>query len=401
MLMLRRFPHWLLAFLLLFVAACDTGGPGDPGPDEDTGRGSLVASVLVGTATKDDLAQVGTPFTPQFDVDLIRLEYRTVDVAGNETVASGALFVPKGAVGALPLLSYQHGTIIERNSVASIAGYANGEANIAGIFASTGYIAVMPDYLGLGVSDVLHPYVHAHSLATAVVDMLRAARKYAEANNLSLNDKVLLTGYSEGGYATMAAHQQIEAQHASEFNLVASAPLAGPHDLSGTMADEMLKREPFPSPFYLPFTILAYDAVYDLYNSLDEVFVSPYSTTLPDLFDGTNSSATINAALPSIPIEAVRTDYADAFATDANHPLKQRLRENDLYNWTPQAPVRMIHCTEDDQVPVENSRIALQSFQQRGAADVSLVELDRGGHVACAPFALVEAKFWLDIQRAR
>ena len=36
----------------------------------------------------------------------------------------------------------------------------------------------MPDYLGMGESPGLHPYVHGESEATATLDMIRAAREF-------------------------------------------------------------------------------------------------------------------------------------------------------------------------------------------------------------------------------
>jgi hypothetical protein len=39
-------------------------------------------------------------------------------------------------------------------------------------------LSAMPDYIGMGGSPGLHPYVHAASEATASIDMIRAAREF-------------------------------------------------------------------------------------------------------------------------------------------------------------------------------------------------------------------------------
>ena len=69
----------------------------------------------------------------------------------------------------------------------------------------------MPDYLGLGSSPSYQGYGHARSEATCVVDALRAGRSLCASNNVTLNGQLFLTGYSEGGQVTMAAHRELEA----------------------------------------------------------------------------------------------------------------------------------------------------------------------------------------------
>jgi hypothetical protein len=258
----------------------------------------------------------------------------------------------------------------------------------------------MPDYLGLGASPGLHPYVHARSLATATVDILRAARRFAGSEGIPLNGQVFLLGYSEGGYATAAAHRLIEAEHAGEFTLTASAPMAGSYDMSGVMADLMLAREPYGSPHYLPYTLLAYDAVYDIYDAPSDAFVPPYDARLPGLFDGTRGAGAIDNELPDVPIEIVSPAYLQAYADDPGHPLRQALRDNDVYDWTPRAPMRLYHCRDDELVPFENAVVARDRFHERGATHVDLVELDAGGHAECVGPALLLGKAWFDSLRA-
>ncbi|RMF64066.1 MAG: hypothetical protein D6746_02180 [Bacteroidetes bacterium] len=388
----------LVLGLLVMLAACDGAEP-EP-PETATGPGSLIEATRIETVTRDEIDDMGFPVVASFDVEIYRVRYRTVDPAGNETEASGALMRPRGVVPALPLVSYQHGTIVRKADVASIQGTGAAEALVGVLFATTGYLAVMPDYLGLGTSEGLHPYVHAASLATAVVDMLRAGRHFAEQEGLRLDGRVFLIGYSEGGYATAAAQRLIEATYPDEFDLAASAPMAGNYDMSGTMAELMLRPEPYPAPFFLPYTLLAYDLVYDLWDDPSEVFVAPYDTRLPVLFDGTRSSAEIDAELPAVPIEMLQPAYVEAFRNDTSHPLWQALRDNDLLDWTPQAPTRLYHCTGDDLVPYANTEVAVARFRARGATSVEAVPLDFGTHAACAAPALLLAKTWFDSFRS-
>ena len=324
-----------LLILALGSIGCDT-----PVPEEieapRVGRGATlsVTQVEIHSAEKitSDLQAIGVPLSARFSVAIYRLVYETVDPFGAVTRASGALLIPTPAAHALPLVSYQHGTIVQHVKAPSLGG---AERLIGLIFAADGYMAAMPDLLGLGDSPGLHPYLHAAASASAVIDMLRATVDFAAANERALNGKLFLAGYSQGGYTAMAAHRVLESEYADEFVVTASAPMAGPYDLSGVMAEVVLGHEPYPSPYFLPYTLLAYNAIYRLFERPSDYLTSPYDTQIPPLFDGGHSAGEINSLLPSIPRNMVRPEVLAAFESDPNHPFRTRLRENNVYDWAP------------------------------------------------------------------
>jgi len=63
---------------------------------------------------------------------------------------------------------------------------------------------------------------------------------------------------------------------------------------------------------------------------------------------------------------------------------------NDVYDWAPQAPTRLMYCTGDDQVTFENAILAEEVMLANGAADIEAVEqgpnLDHGGCVTPSTF---------------
>ena len=104
------------------------------------------------------------------------------------------------------------------------------------MYAAQGYAVVATDYLGFAKSTYsYHPYLHADSEASSVIDSIRAARNAASGVGSTLSGKVMLTGYSQGGHSSMAAHRAIERDNAGEINVVAGAHLAGPYNLSGSL----------------------------------------------------------------------------------------------------------------------------------------------------------------------
>ena len=340
------------------------------------------------------LLDYGLGGLPSSGVTVYKLVYETVDPFGFPTVASAAVAFPNNRNGALPLASYQHATTLVREDVPS---RLNEEANAGLFLAANGYVAVMPDYLGLGDSPRFHPYLHAKTEATASVDALRAARLFCGAQKIVLNGQLFLLGYSQGGHATVATHRELEALHTNEFTITATAAGAGPYDLSGTMTTDLLSDRMFPNPFYVAYVIAAYQGIYSLAPSLEDLLRPPYNSQLPSLLDGLHSGSSITPLLPKSPITILNPEYLSEFRTNLQHPLRLALRDNDLTRWTPKAPLRLYHCSRDEDVPPENSTVALQAFQRNGATSVALIDpFAFGDHKTCVPFALISIRQWFD-----
>lgn len=234
-----------LACGMLLVGLLLTAGCGSSNSNSNSStRGNVVSATKAASYTKDQVTaalqlaaqafNITSPPQAQNGVDFYVVTYKTVDVNGAESTASGALVVPTGTTASLPLLSYQHGTTTQKSDVPSSSSDAVSQAVIL-LYASQGYMVSAADYLGLGQSSLpYHPFVHADSEASATLDMLRATRKEAQTLNVPLNNQLFLVGHSEGGHATMALHRVIEQQNGGEFTVTASAPAAGPYDLSGS-----------------------------------------------------------------------------------------------------------------------------------------------------------------------
>ncbi len=89
----------------------------------------------------------------------------------------------------------------------------------------------------------------------------------------------------------------------------------------------------------------------------------------------------------------MKPDTISSFENNLNHPLRLALQENNLYDWTPQAPMHIIHGLADELVPFENAQLAYDTFSSNGAPNVNLIPIPEsfGGHQDAAPFALLGA----------
>lgn len=369
----------------------------------EAARGKLLSVVLSNTLSAAQLtflfSLAGVPITPQYNVRLYKIDYETISPLGARTKASGALLLPENVGHPLPLVSYQHGTLTQTNQAPSFMNL-NGEVSVGIGFASTGYAAAVPDYLGLGDSPGLHPYHHARSEATACVDMLRAVRTLCATNGFPLTNHLFLCGYSEGGHATMALCRELQTFHTNEFSVTACAPMAGAYDLSGVTTTNFLSGNPQPNPYYFLYLLAAFQNVYHLAPNLADLLTPPYNTNLPPLLDGRSTSAQLNAAMPADPLQILKPQYLAQFRSNPRHPLRLALQDNDVYGWLPRVAMRLYHCAADEDVIIANSQVALAFFQSHGATQVQLIDpAPLADHNGCSEPSLLQVKAWFDSLR--
>jgi fermentation-respiration switch protein FrsA (DUF1100 family) len=354
--------------------------------DEDKIRNEfLIHAELITTVTTNQVLTTAA-FMPEIydvvaskqlmDVQVYNITYRTKDVDNNTITASGALFVPRSAQP-FPILSYQHGTLNDYNDAPS--RYMSGTESrfLATVFSSAGYIISMPDYIGYGATENMeHPYEHAPSLATASYDMLMAVKEFIHNNDISTDDRLFLTGYSEGGTATMALHKYMEEN--SDLQVTLSAPAAGAYNKTAFAREVLQKDENLTFLPHFMWVVHAYNKFYKLNRSWSDFVNEPYATTLsavPHPFRFRNASIALNPQQLFTP--SLRNGVLDGTDTD----FLNALADNDIYDWKPVAPVRLYYGTADDYVFPVNSQTAYNAMKARGA-DVTLVAYDGLNHSA-------------------
>lgn len=338
----------------------------------------------------------GALFILSYEVDVYRVLYRTPAAYGDSlTTASGLVLLPKYDTCEVPILCYNHGTELKKSETFS---NLKGEWFLGVIASATGYASVMPDYLGMGASPVFHPYQHAQTEASATIDLVRVCKDLGEEADLDLNGQIFLMGYSQGGHACMATHRAMQQEFYDEFTVTASAPMSGAYDMSGAQFDFVAAFEPYAVPGYLPYLIKGYREAYpNLYDNWSDIFADPYDVTLPPKLTGEFGIGAVNNIMPSIPRLIIDTNYANAFFADSLHPFRVALKENDVYKWVPNCPMRLNYCTSDEEVNPQNAINAYNWMVANGATQVQLVNRSETlGHFECAQPSIVLSKFWFD-----
>jgi len=338
--------------------------------------------------------------TSIYSISMYSITYEIQTSDGTTDTLSGAVAFPHDPTRAFPIASYQHGTTILDNNVPSITGLSADNLEItliAMIASSNGFITGFPDYMGLGISEGYHPYIIADSYTLAVTNLVRAIKHLAfeidPIGSFQWNNQLYLLGYSEGGYATMAAQKGIEESLLDELPITASFPMAGPYDLAGTMVDYFLSIPDYPQPYYVPNVLFTHLDYYGSLDDIDQYFLPVWADTLPILFDGTHSGWEINDLMPENPLDILLPGVLEEFLEDEEHFFRLTLLENTLLDWVPLTPTYLIHGMGDDIVPYANAEVAYIDFILGGALDVTLVNFSEseGGHADLALPCIFEA----------
>ncbi len=330
---------------------------------------------------------------------IYRIDYNTT-FNGENKIASGLVCIPMGE-GPFPTISYQNGT----NTLLSDAPSVNPDREfyvLLEFVASTGFIISIPDYLGFGASDnMFHPYLHKESTVSTVLDMLRAVKEmndhYLE---VSQNDDLYLMGYSQGGWATMQVQKAIEEQHSGEFNLLASAPAAGPYDLN-YINDYIVEQTNYPNPFYVGYLYNSYMKMDLIDVEPSEIFQEPYADKIPDLYNGAKTGDEINDELTTNVADLFTADYLANYKTDSKYSsVTSALEENSVEPWHTTTPTMLLHGTADNYIPIEVSANMYQSLLAAGADenDVTMVPLPGKDHIGgIVPAGLLSVQWFINL----
>jgi dipeptidyl aminopeptidase/acylaminoacyl peptidase len=313
----------------------------------------------------------------RYGVKTYKLIYKT-HYKGEEIEASGIIYVPSGIASKAPIISLQHGTTFVKDDVPSMSA-----GQFAGIdlFASAGFIAIMPDFIGYGESsEVFHPYYDKHHSALTVIDMVKAAKQFLKKENVLYSEDLFLAGYSEGGYVTLAAAEEIESNRSHQLSLNGVAAGAGGYDLTG-MLKGVTTQTNYTYPSYLAFVLMSYNTTYDWNRPLSEFFQDEYAQALKKFMNGKHDGWYINQRLTTKVAELFNEQFFQDLRNSTKElSLKNALRNNSVFGWKTKTPVNLYHGTRDEIIPFANSESTLKSFVDAGAVNVSLKTIPGGTH---------------------
>lgn len=311
-------------------------------------------------------------------VDLYRVRYSAQTPRGSLKDLSGLLALPHDGP-AKRVVSFQHGTSTTRSAVPSAPDGTGIAAAIA--FGGSGFAVVVPDYPGLGSSDGRHPYYIAEAIAPSVASLIDVAQSLKGVPRLP----VFLAGFSQGGWASLAAVRHIEGQGG---HVLGSAQVAGAYDLRNISLPEAMKGRSRSSSLYLAYAAWGHADFY--HHPLGSVLNEEHARLADELFAGALPDEIIER-LPFNPRHMFNEAFLQALDHGGEHWFLETFKENSLVDVDVQAPLRLYYGTLDVDVSPRESIALAEGMKGRGK-DVEAITVGPLDHdqsmLAAAPMIL-------------
>ncbi len=351
----------------------------------------LISYEKIKSLTKEEIkAKYYVP--AKYDVTVFKIIYiaKTVDMSPD--TASGIFCAAVDTNSVFPVLIYDHGTVKDRHDVPS---EGSGEQSFAIAIASLGYHSITPDYVGLGISKGVHPYIHPETEAEAGIDLMYAVKKMEETEKVHFNDQIFITGYSQGGHAAMATARQMQNKYG--LKVTAVAPMSGPYSISGEMKKFTLGDNEYYFCGYIGSLMLSAKFSYPKLLadfSIEDIFKPEYATLVRqfekeeiDLIQMNDKMVKLLSSEEGkvLPKLMFKPEVIEKILTDEDYPVNKALKRMDVCDWKPEMPVKMFYCKADDQVTYRNAVYTDSLMNSIGTTDVSSKDVfSSANHGQCA-----------------
>ena len=264
--------------------------------------------------------------------------------------------------------------------------------SLEGIFAQLGYCVIIPDYLGYGITaNQVHPYLMMEATAYHVLSMFSAVRNYMDSKGIKPEyDDIYLLGYSQGGATTMAVQYMIEESGNTylarlgrdEVKIRRSFAGGGPYDVKATY-ERFVQTNEASYPVAVPLVIQGMiEGDSSLKVNLDSLLQPRIAQNIDEWINSKKySSALINKMIGTKKTDEILSAKGMDRSNEEVSELYKALSLNSIVNrnWTPEAPVYMLHSIEDETVPYDANAVVAK--ERWGDNNIQYNFGYYGGHV--------------------
>lgn len=404
------------------VAACgmakyqllDPATLGEPGASEEIPLlylDAAAANALLGSTGYTALLPL--PYGSR----VFRYRYTTQD-RGRRIEATATLAVPNGVdlspTTPLPVTLFLHGTT-GFSDVCSPGRSLDGQSAGA-VFAALGFVAILPDYIGLDsfgdASTAAHAYLVGEQAALGSWDAVRAGLKLVKSLDLGVeaSTRVVVWGGSQGGHAALFS-ERYAPYYAPEFEVPAVVALVAPTAL--VPLTKIAVSSFSPPTIALASALATMRKWYATPDSLAGILTdaAPYhfASTIEDQLFVKNACGDTGKAYqpidqnpaeqqPSTVYAAPFIDAAKNDRLDALPPWGCFLEENSLATSSVkplrQTPTLMAYSEDDELVVTAPMRDAFDTLCRAGAR-LTYLECAGATHTEGALWSLPEQVAWI------
>ncbi|MBN2481697.1 MAG: hypothetical protein JXB19_08160 [Bacteroidales bacterium] len=323
----------------------------------------------------------------KYSIELYKIVYRTT-YKGQPVFASGIISFPSETNDSVPVIYVGNGLVFANEDAPSEFDLPDNYTGFEFI-ASIGYVALIPDMIGFGVSrDLLFPIHNYMHSAKTMIDFIYAGEEFIKARNMRVNKNRFMTGYSQGGYIAMATLKMIEELSLTDIEIDATALGAGGFNLVNLL-HYAVEQNTYSAPSHLAMLFSSYNEIYEWNRPLTDFFQEPYAGRIPDLLNGAYNREEIDAQLAYSFDSLMNQDFLYDIQHNNEPALVQALAENSVDDWAPLGQLTIVHSVNDDRIPLFDSEETYNKMISNGSESVTLIPVETEGHINAA-FSFVE-----------
>lgn len=331
-------------------------------------------------------------------VSLHRVAYESVVPEWNNkrVMAYGLVAIPEGATSGTPIVSYQHGTVFEKDNAPSNPDKSS-ETRLALLqFASQGYIVVAADYFGNGpLSTLPNSYFVKHSTEQAMYDMHKASIAFLKEKKI-IPGKLFLLGWSQGGYNTLLHFRMLEKNN---IPVTAVATASGPGDPMRMITRGLYAPRPFDALFEAPAlsnAVLAYEKYYQM-KGISKSLIKSDKYNSAKSFYNFDIGWMDYRKVGSDSLQNIFTPKLFETGKTVSNPFWEKFSEAASYRWLSEAPLRQYYSNRDEVVTADVGKIAVDYQTSIGKSNATSHDAgEMADHRSVYLRTLVDVKPWFD-----
>jgi len=344
---------------------------------------------------------VTVPYTPATNaVKMYRVTYNSViPEQGNRPIlASGLLALPDTPGSSFPMVSYEHGTVYEREQVPSFPEQSPETELMLAQFAGQGYILIGADYFGMGISKEKEGYMVKGSHQQATYDMLIASRAVLAQMQIR-SPKLFLAGWSQGGFVTMAMLEKLEATGVPvDAAATASAPVDAYAAFSGFLDFPRKNDADWITTIFI-LSAFSFENYYNQPGLARALLTEDSYETARRAYERMPVDVT---KVPTDLHKLIKPEYFDS-QYFTNSEYGKLLAQTQAYRWVIKSPVRNYYGETDEAISLGVGQMVrnYQMAMGNGNTQVEAVSTGKTSHRGTYATAVPQWKVWFDSKAAQ